>query len=805
MKLTLALGLAVTCTFTLFFQTSGANGHSESGGASGPAQPAAPGEVAEAALAVGASRPGEAASLVTRQLAADFSAELEDLALAATLSFLDPRTLEPANCPELRLRHEGGRVVDLASGQMEPVRLDLGEWSIEAAERGWVLNPSRVRLEAGDQAAVWTAAQASARVRVISTLGQPIEGARLEWWGAETDARLNASRQRAEGPGEVAWSGPQGRADFPQLGLGIGRFRVTAAGFQPEVQVHTGGGEYERTIVLQQSDGPGRLLRFLAAESGRPVGEISARGYAGEWITDGGRDGELLVPAWLGEGEFLYLSAPGRATAALSLDELGPDVSEIEWARAVNLKVSAADGSMLQGHTLLQDSPAGPLVYLTEEGADLDPSKEIERVLPGNAKVQVLCSDLRGRTGSLEIEVLESDIQATVSLETPRALEVAVQDSTGRVLNDGEAIVTLARSGRELRVQAGKGGLIKIPLEPAVRWVEVQAGGCASAMLEPLASSADDQIGHLDLVLRPTSDLEVVLTDLAGSPCSGVQVQVEDRQSYDAFRLYPELNGCMPTQHSGWALSAPRWVTATADATGRVRARRLALGDYELRATVPTALDPGSSSTYRPSPILFDHASSTPLSLSLPIPVLVSVEARSMPSNAPVESVRIQSLEHPALSFPSQRGARWQGWIDPSIGPLVVSSPGHSSARLDGAMLASSREFSVDLRADQGSVLVLSGDWSSIPEGSLRITARRPWMPGSTEHGTREVWSSDVKVEEGLAELHFPFEGEYTFEPVADAGHMWEFEPESIYWSPGVLPQVRVQRVERQFAENGTR
>jgi hypothetical protein len=723
----------------------------------------------------------------------------------AGVVLLDPRTGAAVAEVPCRFESASGSVLEAQSSAEASLPLAPGSWRVSSPGLQWSLTPENFVLRAGERIVLWASRPASCAVRVMSRQGAPVEGARVEWWPGRSaqDADLRPLAQR--GPDRVAFTDVAGLAWLEPIGAGVGTLRATAQAYQPAERVLLRDARIstEEVLLLTPDDRPGRDLRFVTRSTGEPVSGLRITTRGGRHLARGDERGRVRLPAWLDPKGYVFLSAEGHVSAALKLSALVPSSlgssggssgpEPIPWARAVRVRITGSSDAPFRVWTTLPDEPGGALVYLPDDGAGSDMALAAVRAWPLGSRVRIDAVDGAGRSAEATLEVTAAEDQVELDFEAGPYLTVYAFDSRGVAVTGLEAAATMSSGRRAVVLGAGTDGALRIPVDSNVDGFELKADGFGALSLEARGTGAEGLAGELTLTLERTADLNLLVNDTHGDPIGGLEVAVWDQSSRSAFELYPELHGSLPTDHPGWIVSSALRRTGTTDHRGRLRIPRLPLGQYEALADVPERLDPGRSSTYRPARVPLLHGGDAPRELSFPRPALVRIDVYSEPSGAPVDGVRLHSLERSETLFPGQPGAIWQGWIDRDLGELRVSSQGHSSAMVYSQDLADAGTTAVGLRTDQATILRFTGEWGSVPDGKLTLRARREWRAGEEVVGHREVWSETVTITpDGRVEVALPFEGEYETEPVQAGDGVWSFEPEKFYWTPGIEPELRV-------------
>lgn len=700
-------------------------------------------------------------------------ASAAEAAGSGTLQLLDSATREPICRAKLLLSRseaEKSDVRELESDDRGQVPLSEGRWNVRLA----VASDGQSFEIVGDQTTVvWMAVGCPCTISVFAPGGRAVVGATVRW-----HVRPNGGAEREVERGRWGPSDDSGEVQLGDWEGGIGRFLVSAHGFEPASIMIRGRPERHLGVCLWPASSLVTAVMCRKAPEMTSASAVTFRVDKDRELTSD-QSGQVLVPSeWESPSPVIVESPEWWGAPNLALQREKDLVvyrrSRLQarllggWRGAVRWWV-VAEGLGVVASGIV---PSGSLEFTSAIPQGIPVSVEVNDSLGSGARSSVQANS---DTTFVQLELSGDDVDAL-------GIEVAASKPCSP-----RAAVLYRGDKPKVSVDA-VGSRIRVPFASDVLAIDIEAPGFATTRLKPNRGHSGPAAGAMRVELKATITAKVKLVAAgSGKPLAGMHVGMWSAAS--GIREFPDLNGGWPTDHPHWAVVRPLAVTGNTDALGQI-ARPIPVGSYELEVSTPNLQ--GQSGTYFSLyPRLrfpAEFASSSEIVLTVPVPRLVSLSVTDAITGWPVASVRVFCG---AIGDPgSAKGNLWQGWVDSSAKELrvVVPDMGTRTIQLPVGEDPWSSQVSID---PQGAGSLLIQNAPELNGRRIEIDVARQvdgaWMYlGSFEAILRDgrvsvalPWVSEVSVSIRLAEAN---------------EKAWRFEPERLPWTAGSVLTFDAQR-----------
>ena len=695
-------------------------------------------------------------------------------------------------------------------GASRPFRMDEGQWSIrlrlpEGSWRidapGWLADPPRLAVVAGDSNRVVLTASRGGAFRVLDG-DFPMPGVAVRLVALERDAAPDWD-----------WSGrtaSDGVFRVPDLPGGAAMGRFTAPDGRVMVARLEAPPADEVADLRFAAERPPAELRVVEAGTGLPVAgaRLALQWFPDEPLATSGPDGVAALPPRSESADALLVEADGHAARTFWLDDLpvteGVPTLALTRTGAVELQLLTPAGEPVAGARVALLVPdegghptPGPWTVSDRDGR-LRPRLPLDP--PEGALLVALHDD--GWWGRRPPPPPGTGV-VTWRLEPPRPLSITF---AGAPAPDDRPLVAWSELAGRRSIHAEDGAFtIAAPFLWDALHVPTPAGGTLRVVRSSgpgrrwnwFLVGPDAFAGRLVLPDAVGGEARVRLVGPDGRPLADWPVALEryDTEAMrENFHRWPELHGQAPTELAAWAL-APNGLHAdgVTDANGEVRFDGLLAGPYQLsiaeegdpvpRRTVDAA--PGEPFLEVPTPGMVEvHVPGT---LELDLTVLDD-------RGRPVPRFHLQVADAPFASadFPLdlvQRKGRCQEAVELAPGTrlriLALGFEPHPLEVTPGGQWQQRYRETVRLRPFAPMRVTLADD----APGPLEATVYLRHSQAQAEYGML-LDSYDVRLEPGAAtELDGVFDGCW-MEVVAPRV---DLEPEGFTWRSGGALTLRAR------------
>jgi hypothetical protein len=696
-----------------------------------------------------------------------------DLARSGTLQLLDAATREPVCTAKLQLWRsevEGDVATELESDARGQVSLAEGRWRVRLHA---ALEDHTFEIVADQTTVVWTAVGSPCTISVHAPGGRAVAGAMVRW-----RVRPNGGDGLEVERGRWGPSDTTGKVQLGDWEGGIGRFVVTAGGFEPASVMIRGRPEQSLVVFLWPTSSAVTTVKCLKAPGMTPAPAVTFRVDKDRELTSD-QSGQILVPSeWESPSPVTVESSEWWGLPGLAI-ERGQDIIVFPRSRLVARLLGDWRGNV--SWWAVADG-----LGVIASGTARSGSLEFTAAIPQGVSISVEANDSLG-FGSRRSVQASSDatfVQLERSADDADALEIEVAASR----QCSPRAVVLYRGDKPKIEVAAVGNRIRVPFASDVLAIDIDAPGFATTRIKPNRSHTGGAAGVLKIDLKEQVAANVrIVAEGSGKPLVGMHVGLWSAAS--GIREFPDLNGGWPSNHPHWTVVRPLAVTANTDAMGRV-GRPIPTGNYEVEVSTPNLQGQGGTyfSLYPRLRFPAEIASSSELLLTVPAPRLVNLSVVDAITGWPVASVRVfcGSMSDPG----NVKGNLWQGWVDSHAKELRVVVPDVGSRTVplpDGEEPWSAR---IEIESRGVGVLLVQGP-AELDGRKLEIDVARQaegaWMlVGSFDAVLRDgrvpvalPWSSGVSVSVRLAEA---------------TGKGFKFEPERVPWTTGAVLTFEAKR-----------
>ena len=547
----------------------------------------------------GTGAPGRLDAAETGSDAAGTSAAGRGRVVLVRPERLDDERLEVSAAPSDADGGEGGvRVVFAEGAPGAETLLPPGRWRLTTP--GWQAIPEVVEVVAGAETVVRLWPRTTLTVRVLER-DEPLAGvvAHLGSGRRNLEPDWSATRE-TDAKGGFQVEPPYGRADA-LLRTPDGRWAFTRIAESDRDE------DGEVVVDVATPLAPSRVTVTDAA-SGVPV--VGARFYARSAVdvplatTDGG--GVALLPRRSRELAELLVVADGYERTAVSIRSDGDATVRLKRRRRLELVVRGPNGDPLEGAVVAalppreEWRPWGPRRWF-EATSDRDGRVFLEFPEEADDAWLLAAHHASGAWGVRPMPALGGGLEWRLETEPPLVLPC------GEVLDPSRPLRVTDGAGRTITVTAKDGRFTVADPFGAVRLSAPHADGgtvelhrarsCDSAW----AFARDDTTRSATtgtLVLsddRSRHDVRVRVVKPNGDPAVARLVVVKQTEAVrEAARLWPDLNGGMPTSRPGWVEDArvEQGPVAT-DRDGFVTFHGLVPGTADVLTAGATSTAPG--------------------------------------------------------------------------------------------------------------------------------------------------------------------------------------------------------------------
>lgn len=644
---------------------------------------------------------------------------------------------------------------------------------IVAAPGPQVLLGSSVDVVGGETTLVLSTRRCQLEVAVLTTAGQPIEGATVLWEAIPGVSSMGMTVS------ETAITDRMGLASFPNWVETCGTLGTAAEGFawnERDIQ----GPVDSRVVILMR---PGGVLGTLCVTDifGSPLSGATVGTRLGR-IGPSKQNGLISWPSWIPTNEeFGVVEADGFVGKRILLEERADCV---QLARSGTIVVSILnaqanvpvwiDCSARQPHDTENVLPK----MMPISSADLKATIE----LPVDVPISVTAFDHHGNVGIESVRLSAGSPTTVLEIELQQAsLQVQCETSPGNPIQC-EAIVHYSDERPPLRLIGREG--VGIPSPEHVSRIILSSTEHETVELRPIrsaASSSQGTEGFVRALLQPASKLRVhVIAPGEAGPLAGMSIRAMPRAT--AIREYPQLFGGWPTNHPGWALhrGTHRIGTTRADGSWTVT---LAHGDYRLQVDIPPEFGGSHSATSlytSQSRVIFFHGQED-VTIVAPRPVFLSFDVYEETTRLPVESVQVGAGVVPE---PLRRGNHWEGWLEEGARELSVLAPGVGSTRIN--LPLESREILV--RPENAASILVADAPAELRGREVAVQLYEQWGRDRIGFATTRIRLGD----DGRARLFLPYLEVRGFS--IQGTDAFDFVPEYCEWEPGHIYVFQIIR-----------